>query len=437
MALKTVNTTLATIQMRHGAEELFDPDQMTTGEWAVSTDKKYVRMCFAPGIVARMATYEAFEQDMKEIQIILATCQDIQVAVERFAELARQHETQAEEYSTLSKSWAVGGTGTRDGEDSDNAKYYYEQTRNISQGLGGALLPMGTVSFVNLPALSDAGSGWMYNVSDQFSTTGDFNEGAGKVIPAGANVYKTADGKWDVLAGTPVTTVNGQTGNVNITAESIGSLPKDGNAKSATKADQDGNGNNISATYLKNIGDASQTTVTFEQAAERANVQSGDDLETAFAKLSKYCADLKQVAFSGKYIDLEGKLTLTNNLLATQTGTALDAVQGKVLNDKITQINSDLAVSGSFETWLYCHKIRGFGVVLIIPRTNNRQRLSITYIRVFCNDLAWHECTIKAIRYASSHVKTQFLVIIDTGEYSLLTDGLSYLCDVRGEITID
>jgi len=367
MALKTVNTTLATIQMRHGAEELFDPEQMTTGEWAGST----------------------------------------------------------------------GGTGTRDGEDSDNAKYYYEQTRNISQGLGGALLPMGTVSFVNLPALSDAGSGWMYNVSDQFSTTGDFNEGAGKVIPAVANVYKTADGKWDVLAGTPVTTVNGQTGNVNITAESIGSLPKDGNAKSATKADQDGNGNNISATYLKNIGDASQTTVTFEQAAERANVQSGDDLETAFAKLSKYCADLKQVAFSGKYIDLEGKLTLTNNLLATQTGTALDAVQGKVLNDKITQINSDLAVSGSFETWLYCHKIRGFGVVLIIPRTNNRQRLSITYIRVFCNDLAWHECTIKAIRYASSHVKTQFLVIIDTGEYSLLTDGLSYLCDVRGEITID
>ena len=31
-------------------------------------------------------------------------------------------------------------------------------------------------------------------------------------------MYKTADGYWDVLAGTPVTTVNGQTGNVVISA---------------------------------------------------------------------------------------------------------------------------------------------------------------------------------------------------------------------------
>ena len=416
MALKTVNTTLATIQMRHGAEELFDPDQMTAGEWAVSTDKKYVRMCFAPGIVARMATYEAFEQDMKEIQIILATCQDIQVAVERFAELARQHETQAEEYSTLSKSWAVGGTGTRDGEDSDNAKYYYEQTRNISQGLGGALLPMGTVSFVNLPALSDAGSGWMYNVSDQFSTTGDFNEGAGKVIPAGANVYKTADGKWDVLAGTPVTTVNGQTGNVNITAENIGAISKS--------------------------GDSSSTTVTFEQAAERANVQSGDDLETAFAKLSKYCADLKQVAFSGKYIDLEGRITLTNDLLATVQGTALDAVQGSILKngqddlqEQITQINSDLILNSAFETWIMCYKIKGFGLVTMIPRSSNNQSLNITYAKVYDDNLEWSELNVKEIRATKPHILTQFFVVFDYINSKVFTDGKAYLCDVRGRIT--
>lgn len=30
------------------------------------------------------------------------------------------------EYALLSKSYAVGGTGTREGEDTDNAKYYYE-----------------------------------------------------------------------------------------------------------------------------------------------------------------------------------------------------------------------------------------------------------------------------------------------------------------------
>ena len=35
-------------------------------------------------------------------------------------------------------------------------------------------------------------------------------------------------------------------------------------------------------------------------------------------------------------------VTITNNLLATKSGTALDAVQGKVLDDKIKKLNSSL-----------------------------------------------------------------------------------------------
>lgn len=118
--------------------------------------------------------------------------------------------------------------------DTDSAKYYYEQARRISESFSGALRPMGTVTFANLPALSLVASGNMYNISDQFTTTADFKEGAGNVIPAGANVYKTEDGKWDVLAGTPVTGVKGSAesayrrGNVNITAENVGAVPKTG-----------------------------------------------------------------------------------------------------------------------------------------------------------------------------------------------------------------
>lgn len=118
--------------------------------------------------------------------------------------------------------------------DTDSAKYYYEQARRISESFSGALRPMGTVTFANLPALSEADGGSMYNISDQFITTNDFKEGAGNVIPAGANVYKTEDGKWDVLAGTPVTGVKGSAesayrrGNVNITAENVGAVPKTG-----------------------------------------------------------------------------------------------------------------------------------------------------------------------------------------------------------------
>ena len=130
MAIQTIK---ATIQMRNGIEEKFDPDQMTAGEWAASTDSKKVWMCFRPGLVLRMATYEAFEQDMREIQFILATCRDIQEAVEEFVGLARQHEDLAEVYSVLSKSWAVGGTGMREGEDTDNAEYYRDQAKHYSE----------------------------------------------------------------------------------------------------------------------------------------------------------------------------------------------------------------------------------------------------------------------------------------------------------------
>lgn len=92
MAINTIN---ATIQMRNGPERYFDPTQMTVGEWAVSTDTKYVRMCFAPGIVLRMATYESFEADMERIQAILNECKDVKAAVKEFERLAERHKNDA------------------------------------------------------------------------------------------------------------------------------------------------------------------------------------------------------------------------------------------------------------------------------------------------------------------------------------------------------
>lgn len=144
---------------------------------------------------------------------------------------AQQYASNAAASADTAQNYAVA--------DTDSAKYYYEQARRISESFSGALRPMGTVAFANLPALSEADGGSMYNISDQFTTTAEFKEGAGNTIPAGANVYKTEDGKWDVLAGTPVTGVKGSAeseyrrGNVNITAENVGAIPAGGNAGSA------------------------------------------------------------------------------------------------------------------------------------------------------------------------------------------------------------
>ena len=169
--------------------------------------------------------------------------------------------------ATAAESYAHGGTGSRDNEETDNAKYYKEQAERIAEGLKGSLLPMGTITFAQLP--ESPKEGYMYNISDEFVTTDRFKEGAGRTIPAGTNVYYTADGYWDCMAGSPVTGVKGakeesyRRGNINLTPQNIGALPEDGNAATATKAQQDATGRNIVDTYLEKTGDTGANTVTF------------------------------------------------------------------------------------------------------------------------------------------------------------------------------
>lgn len=142
--------------------------------------------------------------------------------------------------TATSKASAASTSASNAATSESNAKKYYEQTKAISESFSGALRPMGTVTFANLPAVSSASAGDMYNISDEFVTTSDFVEGAGITEPAGSNVYKTESGKWDVLAGSPVTGVKGEKdkvfgrGNVNITCASIGALPTDGDSQDNT-----------------------------------------------------------------------------------------------------------------------------------------------------------------------------------------------------------
>ena len=145
------------------------------------------------------------------------------------ADAASDKVDEASAHADMSRSYAVGTNNTvRDGDAADNAKKYYEQAKNIAESFAGTLRPKGTITFASLPSPANAKEGDMYNISNQFTTTASFKEGAGNVIPAGSNVYRTEDGFWDVLAGSPVTGVKGSAessyrrGNVNITAGNIG-----------------------------------------------------------------------------------------------------------------------------------------------------------------------------------------------------------------------
>lgn len=210
------------------------------------------------------------------------------IATQKATEIIGKAESAADS-ATKAQSYAVGGTGSREGEDFDNAKYYYQQAKDISEGLKGGLQPHGTVAFADLPALADVSTGWMFNISDEFTTTDDFKEGAGNVIPASANIYKTSDEKWDVLAGTPVTGIKGvnedsfRRGNVVLTAENVGAVSTG--------------------------GDTAENTTAFTAAPARENLKSGESHATLFGKIVKWFSDLKEVAFTGKipWSDVTGK----------------------------------------------------------------------------------------------------------------------------------
>ena len=283
----------------------------------------------AAGRSAEVATEKAAAAD----QSADTAAEKAEIATEKAAEIVGKAEAVAAS-ATKAESYAVGGTGSREGEDTDNAAYYYRQAKSISESFAGALRPMGTVAFASLPALTSVTAGDMYNISDEFTTTEDFKEGAGSVIPAGANIYKTSDGKWDVLAGTPVTGVKGakeaayRRGNVNLTAADVGAVAED--------------------------GDASDVTVTFSTADERTNIATGEKLSALFSKIAKWLSDLKPVAFSGSYDDLSNKPTIPtdtwrpvqDNLASSSTTDSLSANQGRLLASGSARDNTKMPVTG-------------------------------------------------------------------------------------------
>ena len=83
--------------------------------------------------------------------------------------------------------------------------YTKQQTEDkISAAISSVYKPAGSTTFASLPAPAANVLGNVYNVTDAFTTTDQFVEGAGKSYPAGTNVAVVLVGedyKYDVLSG--------------------------------------------------------------------------------------------------------------------------------------------------------------------------------------------------------------------------------------------
>lgn len=150
------------IKMRRGNRADFIPSKMVAGEWGVVLDDKQVWITFAPGDCKQlMTTQDAAEQLRQAITVATAEAEGYADDAEGFANnaetsatnastsetnaqtyannakasetKAKTSETNANGYQLISKSWAVGDTGVRSGEDTDNAKYYAQQANSLNQ----------------------------------------------------------------------------------------------------------------------------------------------------------------------------------------------------------------------------------------------------------------------------------------------------------------
>lgn len=139
--------------------------------------------------------------------------------------------------------------------------------------------------------------------------------------------YNDLENKPDIPAAVAVkgnAEKNYRTGNVNLTPDDIGALPIG--------------------------GDTAENITTFSTTSARENLKSGEKHSILFGKIAKWFADLKTVAFSGNYNDLNNKPTIptvVNNNTTTEAGYALDARQANPnvdgsLAKQISTLNSGL-----------------------------------------------------------------------------------------------
>lgn len=204
---------------------------------------------------------------------------------------------------------------------------------------------------------------------------------------------------------TGATGPQGPAGTINVgsvTSASYGTAPKVTNSGTSTAAVLD---------FVipqgapgETVADVSELTANFitESTASYPTYTATEKMKVILGKIQKFLADLKsnaaslaskisaaeknitniQTDVSGINTALTGKLDKTDviaNLTATTSGKALDATQGKALQDQITQLNSDLKIA-------YLSKV----IVM-----NSNQSGSITFTRDEINKAVTSGKTVK------------------------------------------
>lgn len=245
-----------------------DATGYTLASWAF-----VLQVAAVPGYDAPEATvyYNALTEQVAQV---LASAQAAAASVSESAANA-----------TLAESWAVGGTGTRPGEDTDNAEYWAQQAQQVSQGaLGWYATPQA------LQSAHPTGENGQWAIIGSTDTIWTWDSDTSAWVDSGArmdlsNYYtkEQADAEFATAAqgekaDTAVQSINGKTGTaVTLEPQDVGGFSPYTCTTSGTTHALAGTGNNIK--FVADAAFSAGDTITVNGTTVTAQTQDGSALD--------------------------------------------------------------------------------------------------------------------------------------------------------------
>lgn len=235
----------------------------------------------------------------------------------QYSSLAEQNASTATDKATLAKSYAVGGTGTREGEDTDNAMYYMNQAKAQTGGIPSKLSQLENDAGFITAAVDNLIN---YYKSSQLYTKDEVDSKL-SAIPKFAIVAVESLPTENISDTTIYLLKEQESGTnkcsewvyINNAWEKIGDIDID-----------------LSA-YLKKTGDGSNLTEAFLIASSLENIATGENHSTIFGKIAKAIATLISHVSTVATTTVFGHVKVDEAMSSSST----NPVQNKVINSAL------------------------------------------------------------------------------------------------------
>lgn len=350
------------LTVRKGSYGEFDPSKLKAGEWAVvmvddpdTKDGKAIYMCFSAGNVKRMATYEDMKDNMGNLtdDMLEFLTEDMQKVLQQATQMVNEgnlvisnsQEVMKEADAAAKKANdAVAEIEQKAATGEFSAKITEVSAVTGESGTQATVQNIGTeqnANFVFTIPKGDTGEPFRikktYSSIDKmnigFYTDDDVLEGQFVAIDTGNvndedNAKLFMKGKTGYSFVTDLSGADGLTGPPGPQGQAAGfgaptaTIDSNVGTPSVTVTASGSDTEKVFSFAFHNLkgepgakGEIDEnSTIQFQQAEIRDNIHSGETLVMIMGKIEKIIADLKTVAFSNQYEDLEGKPEIPTQL---------------------------------------------------------------------------------------------------------------------------